>query len=364
MTYRAIQFLMTAALLAAGPMSRAADTPLLDQLNRETQTAYREVRAGLVLVQMPAPAWVVALIEQENPLAKWGKEMDPAMRQHLAHEQALRAGGYRRVGGLLMQSDAPTTQPSTMHSPNHDGNAAERATFTLLGILLNDQGDVLVPLFLEKNIAAENPVRAIVGEQHVSASFLGSDKSMNLTVVRLDRKVGKPAVASSGKPREGELTLILSPEGAECEMHVWTGGKQDHGIIARLNGEISGFCRSGQFMSVATAMPIAQQIIEHGQVRRASLGVRISEVRTDDPARHTNASLGDRPAVRIEAIVVGSAAETAGLLPGDFILSLAGESVGELPTFACKLASRNGKTELKILRGSEERAIEVELIPK
>ena len=117
-------------------------------------------------------------------------------------------------------------------------------------------------------------------------------------------------------------------------------------------------------MSMATAMPIAQQIIRTGQVQRAFLGVRIGEVHPDDPVRHNHPKLADRPAVRIELVLPNSAAERAGLKPDDLVLEMAGEPVGELATFASKLASRSGLTPLRLLRGHEETTIEVELIPK
>jgi S1-C subfamily serine protease len=49
------------------------------------------------------------------------------------------------------------------------------------------------------------------------------------------------------------------------------------------------------------------------------------------------------------------------LQPGDFILSLAGEEIEDIPTFAAALANKSGPTELMILRDGQPRKIVVAL---
>jgi S1-C subfamily serine protease len=57
--------------------------------------------------------------------------------------------------------------------------------------------------------------------------------------------------------------------------------------------------------------------------------------------------------VRVDQVVSGSAADRAGVLPGDFVLSLAGEKVIDVPTLSAALATRDGPTEVRLLRSGE-----------
>src|SRR5688500_14976503 len=63
--------------------SPAAPRPLLDQLNRETEALYREVRRGLLRVQLPPPRWLDEPAVADSPLVKY-KGLDPKVREALA----------------------------------------------------------------------------------------------------------------------------------------------------------------------------------------------------------------------------------------------------------------------------------------
>ncbi len=360
--------LKIAALLVAGlagfaqaqalPAAAPGDRPLLRQLNQEVHSLYQQTRAGLVLVEVPLPAWVAQqFVDPENPLSKWGSELSPELRRRLAHEGQ---GHAHRVDALVV----PSSQPISAGPHEIAPECPVRPTLAMAGVVLNDRGDVLVPLYVEQNIADEQPIIARVGQQTLRARLLGADSQMNLSVFRLEGADLKASPISESRPEEGDLVMTLSPDASDWELRVWTGGRREHGLVVQLNGQVSGFCRAGQYMSLATALPITQQIIEFGRVRRAMLGVRITEVHKDDPARHAAPKLGDRPAVLVQLVLPDSPAQKAGLHNGDLILSMAGEPVGELAAFASKLASRSGKTALGVLRDSQEMTIEVELVPK
>jgi S1-C subfamily serine protease len=108
-------------------------------------------------------------------------------------------------------------------------------------------------------------------------------------------------------------------------------------------------------------LPVAQELINYGHVRRAYLGVGVRQVLPDDPERQANAALGEAPALRIVAVVAGSAAEKAGLHPGDLILGLAGQGVGDVAAFAATIASREGATPILILRDGHPMSVSAEL---
>ena len=90
--------------------------------------------------------------------------------------------------------------------------------------------------------------------------------------------------------------------------------------LAAVDPELGGGTAAGIGFAIPsnTAVDIADQIIRHGQVvntRRAALGVRVSTVVGED----------GRPAgVGVVSVERGSAAEKAGITPGDIIVSVNG----------------------------------------
>ena len=72
----------------------------------------------------------------------------------------------------------------------------------------------------------------------------------------------------------------------------------------------------------ARARRVAADLVEHGRVRRAVVGIRIGRA---DPAA---AERLDRPgAVAITAVTAGGPADAAGIRPGDVIVSLGGRPI-------------------------------------
>src|SRR5262249_13218763 len=100
------------------------------------------------------------------------------------------------------------------------------------------------------------------------------------------------------------------------------------------------------------------------KVQRAQLGVHIRTVPPDDPERAANSALGNRGAIRVLQVERGSAAEAGGLQANDLILTLAGQPVADIPSFAAAIAAGHGPTDLQILRDGELKTITVNLIAK
>jgi hypothetical protein len=234
-----------------------------------------------------------------------------------------------------------------------------------IGLLLDGEGHILVPLYIEKEAFAEHSAPAMLGDGTLTAAhFVSSDRPTNLTLMQLDRPAGHAVRLSMQKPEEGSLVLMLAPEGIPARLTVWTGGIRDYGVVVALDGNVAGFSRFGQFMDGATCRPVVDQMIQYGRVNRAVLGVLVSTVRPDDPARRWNDALGIRPAIRIEQVNDGSVADAAGLRKGDYILSLGDQTISDTPTFAAVMAAREGKTDFQILRGDETIKITIDLKPR
>lgn len=230
--------------------------PLLEQLNSETQSLYREVQAGVCRVQLPPPKWAGApLAEQDNPVHKWGQRLDPAVKDALEAEQKEAAKGqYRKITASVQskeKADAAATRPAATRPAATQGQAPVQAAtgaWTLstgpddvlvfkpngstagalridaggsiapdgsivghggrvnvsvvpagsfapnnMALVLDAQGHLLVPICVEREQFGGEPVRVMVGPgQMASAAFVGSDRQCNITVLKLDKPLGAP----------------------------------------------------------------------------------------------------------------------------------------------------------------------------
>jgi S1-C subfamily serine protease len=98
-------------------------------------------------------------------------------------------------------------------------------------------------------------------------------------------------------------------------------------------------------------------------VKRATLGVIITQVASDDTAGRGKAA-GAQHAMRIDQVIAGSAADRAGIRVGDLLLSIAGQATRDIPTLSAAIAARSGPTELQVLRGDEVLSVTVDLQSK
>ena len=397
--------------IADGPSTR----PLLNQLNDESQNLYNEVRVSIVRVQLPPPRWMSDLALADNPLDKWGAQLDPAVRAKLDQDRRdlLQKGRYAVVHTVVTPTTKPTgsTTGPTAGAPwkmtfvqgdtlvmesagsggtavqiNAGGGAGSGPAGTMvmkllpvddfvpnnIGLVLDDHGHVLVPMYVEKETIGDDGVRLSLGDEPVTiAKFIASDRQTNTTVLQLAKPAGHPAkiplrtARNGGRPVEGSLVLLLSPSNASARWLVWTGAQQDTaGIVVTVDGSIAGFARYGQFFSAASAKPVAEQLIQYGKAKRAILGLAIRAVGRNDPLRQQTANLGISPALHVDDVVHGSAAEKAGLRAGDLVLSLGDEPVGDPPAFAAAISATSGMTTLHILRDGKPVDVAVELRPE
>src|SRR5688572_14319035 len=98
-----------AAATSVYAQDNSTSRPNLEQLNRETQSLYRDVKGSVVRVQMPVPQWV--LEATANPMAKWEGRLDPDMKQKL-EERPTASSTIVRVD----PEGTTTTQPTTRQS--------------------------------------------------------------------------------------------------------------------------------------------------------------------------------------------------------------------------------------------------------
>jgi len=102
----------------------------------------------------------------------------------------------------------------------------------------------------------------------------------------------------------------------------------------------------GYAISVDQALPVIQDLIEHGKVVRPWLGVGLYTV---TPAIAERYSLGVDSGVLVTEVVADSPAHKAGLHPGDVIVQFAGDEVTSAQDLADAIGSSNVGEEVEII---------------
>jgi hypothetical protein len=330
----------------ATPTTSASNHPNLAALDVECQRLFQQAESRIVRVHVPVPV----------PVDDFLARFDPKLRAQL------RPNAPRLFVRASATTQAVQVAPDANLIPLPSVNATLNIEFA--GLVLNRTGDVLLPLFIDPEYVRSPLIVNMDDEQATSARIVGADRQTALTIVRLAEPAGEPTRFTKSRPPPGSLMLMMSPTRRDARLGVWTGtgaGQEEHAIVINREGRVAAIVRNGQALYPATFAPIVDQLLAGGVVRRAQLGVQIMAVRADDPQRVQSKELGARPAARVVDVLADSAAARGGLQRGDLILSLAGEAVEDIPTFAAAMANKSGPTELLVLRDGQPRKIVVDL---
>lgn len=356
-----------AAFAQSQAIPASAAQSSLEQLSQQTQQIYQRVRADVIRVRLPASLWVVQVRQQQQMeihrfLERWGPDLRPDARQQ-----------------LLVEEQQLAHPPATRPRPTPPATAPTH-TVTLTpvaaALLIDDKGHAMLPLYVDARAAGDPTLSVLFANgQFARARVIGGDAETNLSVLQIqpaESPAGGPAaplalppaaVLSPVRPDDGQLVLLLSPEGGG-HLILWDDARFDPGMAVMADGSVAGFCFNNQFLAASACRPIVQQLIATGAVHRAVLGVWVREVRRDDPLRQQIAPLGDRRAIYVDQVVHDSLAEHAGIRPGDVIVSAAGQAVEDRATFAAIMATHTGATDLQILRGGDSLTVSVDLRPQ
>lgn len=142
------------------------------------------------------------------------------------------------------------------------------------------------------------------------------------------------------------------------------------GPLVNLAGQLVGVntaivTRSGGFQGIGFAIPVdivqstVEQLIEHGEVQRGFLGVLFEPI-SQSLARALGVSAG---AAQIASVEPGSAAERAGLQPGDVIVAVNGTELRSAFDLRAEIATKRPgeRVRLDIVRDDDRRTVTVEL---
>lgn len=236
------------------------------------------------------------------------------------------------------------------------------------GFVISSSGYILTNAHVVQN-AHEVAVTTIDGDE-IPAEIIGIDQESDVAVLRADAsslrplklgtsqniRVGDYVVAVGnplGRGLEGTVTMgIISARArtitieGQTNIYIQTDASinvgNSGGPLFNMKGEIIGITTAKTISAgdeygtsigaegLGFALPIdkvsliAEQLITKGVVSRSALGVQIVSLHKDELAK-----LNIQHGVRINGVAHNSPAETAGMLPGDIILSCDGQVFSE-----------------------------------
>lgn len=264
-----------------------------------------------------------------------------------------------------MDPDDPFFQFFRRFQPDQRGPQSQTMRAEGSGFIVSPDGIILTNAHVVKD-AKEVTVK-LTDRREFRAKVLGADPKTDVAVLKVDAH-DLPVVAI-GSPKDmnvGEWVLAIgSPFGFEnsvtagvvsakgrslpddsavpfIQTDVAVNPGNSGGPLFNARGEVVGinsqiYSRTGGYQGVSFAIPIdlasriKDQIVAHGKVEHARLGVAVQEV------NQTLAdSFGlDKPAgALVSSVEKGGPADKAGLQPGDVIRSAGGEPIvssGDLP---------------------------------
>ncbi len=199
--------------------------------------------------------------------------------------------------------------------------------------------------------------------QDLTARLVGDDPDTDLALIRVDEPVALPAapLGDSKRLKRGQLVIAIgNPLGFEStvttgvvsalgrSLRSQTGRLIDDliqtdaalnpgnsgGPLVSSHGEVVGINTAvimgaqGICFAVAanTASFVLGELVRHGRVRRAFIGISAQQTALPARLRHA-ASLEQQSAVMVATVETGSAADRAGLKAGDIVLALDGITI-------------------------------------
>ncbi|HLX79187.1 MAG TPA: DegQ family serine endoprotease [Burkholderiales bacterium] len=258
------------------------------------------------------------------------------------------------------------------------------------GFIVGADGIVLTNAHVVRD-ASEVTVK-LTDRREFSAKVLGADAATDVAVLRIDAKnlpvvkLGDPArarvgdwVVAIGSPFGFENSVsagIVSAKGRSLpgdtyvpfiQTDVAVNPGNSGGPLFNLAGDVIGinsqiYSRSGGYQGLSFAIPIdvalrvKDQIIATGHASHARLGVTVQEV---------NQSLADSFGLKraegalVASVLPGSAAERAGVQPGDVILKYDGKPIGAASELSALVgqAMPGTKAGVEIWRKGETREL-------
>jgi len=262
------------------------------------------------------------------------------------------------------------------------------------GFIVSEDGYVLTNAHVvdERGSDAEVTVR-LIDRREFKAEVIGVDPRTDIAVLKIDADdLPTVTMGDPEKSRVGEWVVAMgSPFGFEntvtagiisakarrlpaenyvpfIQTDVAINPGNSGGPLFNLAGEVIGinaqiYSRSGGFMGISFAIPIdvalsvKDQLVEHGRVQRGKLGVTIQAVDAD---LADNFGLSRPRGALVSNVEPDSAADQAGMKPGDVVLAVNGVEVSESADLPRLIGERRPGSEVVLELWRDGESIEVE----
>ncbi|MES2463718.1 MAG: Do family serine endopeptidase [Armatimonadota bacterium] len=274
---------------------------------------------------------------------------------------------------------------------------AERGGGLGSGFIYRPDGHIITNAHVVSN-ASRVTVKLADGREFRNARVLGQDERTDVAVVKIDAtNLNAVALGDSSRVRVGDWAIAMgNPFGLEHtltvgvisakarEVPLSVAGPGDYlqtdasinpgnsgGPLLDISGRVIGvnnaiYSRSGGNVGIGFVIPINQAreiadvLVREGRVRRAQMGVSISNLEERAAAFGLDSKING---VLIESVAPNSPGARAGLQPGDVIQSFNGETVTRSLDLQRLVSRAPIKTDarLQILRGGKTQAITVRL---
>ena len=262
------------------------------------------------------------------------------------------------------------------------------------GFIVSADGVILTNAHVVQN-ASEVTVK-LPDRREFQAKVIGTDAPSDIAVLKIEAK-NLPTVrlGSAKNLRPGEWVVAIgSPYGFEntvtsgivsatsralpdgtsvpfIQTDVAVNPGNSGGPLFNLKGEVVGvnsqiYSRTGGYQGLSFAVPIdsavfvKDQLVAHGKVTRGKLGVTVQEV-SQPLAR--SFGLNTAAGALVSSIEKGSAAEKAGLQPGDVVMKVDGAPIQGSLDLSSRIAGMKpgSHATLEVWRGGKARDLAVTL---
>ena len=326
------------------------------------------------LVEQVGPA-VVGIRTVEKVTRGGGTEMDEEMQEF-----------FRRFFGQPLPGNPRPGPRQNRPQPQEE----ERPRGVGSGFILSADGYVMTNAHVIED--ASEILVTLTDKREFKAKLIGADKRSDVAVVKIDA-TGLPVVkvGDISKLRVGEWVMAIgSPFGLEntvtagivsakqrdtgdlvplIQTDVAINPGNSGGPLINLRGEVVGinsqiYSRSGGYMGISFSIPIdeairvSDQLRTTGRVSRGLIGVTIGSVSKDVAE---SIGLGKARGAVVSSVVPGSAADKAGVRPGDIITKY-GDKVIETPTDLSRsvASTKPGvKSTLTVFRNGSTRELSI-----
>jgi len=180
---------------------------------------------------------------------------------------------------------------------------------------------------------------------------------------------GGPTVTQGVVSAKGRLIQendVTIPDAIQTDASINPGNSG--GPLVNMRGQVVGITTAvisqaegiGLAISIDSAEPVVQELIDSGSVDRGFLGVSIVEI---TPSLAESFGLAVDHGIGLQTVEAGGPADDAGLRQGDIIVKLAGDEIknsGDL--FKALTENRAGdRVEVEFFRGSSQKSAEITL---